>query len=146
MAAIRRHRDMEHILEHDRPQASSAQALRNASIEGGARARLTIVPEPCTLKVRDRVAEPMRGEFLDYPDPMTLGKRRTDAAGRPVFTGCDGCSDSTRGRTRSFCIAAPPSPVPPPYATLASFGSSWAPMRSPVRAATDFSASCIRCA
>lgn len=74
--------NVEHILEHNRPQASSAQTLRNASIEGDARARLTIVPEPCTLKDRDRVAEPMRGEFLDYPDPITLGKRRTDTAGR----------------------------------------------------------------
>ena len=45
---------VEHILEHDRPQASSAQTLRNASNEGDARARFAIVPEPCTPVGRDR--------------------------------------------------------------------------------------------
>ena len=96
--------NVEHILEHGQPQASS-QTLRNASIEGDARARLTIVPEPCTLEGRDRVAEPMRGEFLDYPDPITLGQCRTDDAGRLVFTGGDGRSDSTRGKDATFLVS-----------------------------------------
>ena len=44
---------VEPIVEQDRPPTSSAQTPGNASIKGDARARLTIVPEPCTRVVLD---------------------------------------------------------------------------------------------
>lgn len=78
----------------DPPLAPPTPAVqRNINVLGtGPRAALNIDPGPRSIRGADQESEPLTGDFQGTP--VTLGQLRTDEAGRLIFLGGFGLSDS----------------------------------------------------